>query len=611
MSHPAPAFWSPKLDVTCRAGGVILIRQTEPLGDWGRALPDRLVYWATKEPDRIFLARRDHGGDWQRLSYGQVLTFVRRIGAGLLARGLGPDRPLLILSENALEHACFGLAAQYVGVPYAPVSPAYSLTSKDHSKLKGIVDTLQPGMIFAQDGQRFATAIAAIHQPGMDIVLAENTGAVNGAMPYAGFGDGANSDAAEAAFSQLSNQTVAKYLFTSGSTGSPKAVINTQKMLMSNMAMVADCFRFLADHPPVIVDWAPWNHTASGNKVFNLTLYHGGTFHIDDGKPAAALIGETIRNLKDVSPTWYFNVPAGWDMLARAFEADQDLCRSFFARLDMMMYAGAGMAQHTWDALLRLSRQYAGREVLLTSGLGATETTPFALQCTQQFAAAGNIGVPARGVSLKLVPNDGKLEARLKGPSVTPGYFKDKVKTAEAFDEEGYYRLGDALRPFNPDDFSQGFLFDGRVAENFKLRTGTWVAVGALRAAVLNHFGAVLRDAVITGEDQDSLGALVFLNEAPMREHFGGNEAFAALLVRQDVTDWFAERLTEFARSATGSATRISRLVLLAEPPDLDKGEVTDKGSINQRAVLKERSIQVAALYADAPGVIASEGWIN
>jgi len=611
MSHPAPLFWSPKLEVTRRADGVILIEQTEPLGGWGRALPDRLVHWATKEPDRIFLARRDHGGDWQQLSYGQVLTLVRRIGAGLLAHGLGPDRPLLILSENALEHACFGLAAQYVGVPYAPVSPAYSLTSKDHSKLKGIVNTLQPGMIFAQDGQRFATAIAAVRQPRMVVVLAENADTVDGAMPYAGFGDGANSDAAEAAFLQLSNQTVAKYLFTSGSTGSPKAVINTQKMLMSNMAMVADCFRFLADHPPVIVDWAPWNHTASGNKVFNLTLYHGGTFHIDDGKPAAALIGETIRNLKEVSPTWYFNVPAGWDMLVRAFEADQDLCRSFFARLDMMMYAGAGMAQHTWDALLRLSRQYAGREVLLTSGLGATETTPFALQCTQQFAAAGNIGVPARGISLKLVPNDGKLEARLKGPSVTPGYFKDKVKTAQAFDDEGYYRLGDALRPADPDDFSQGFLFDGRVAENFKLRTGTWVAVGALRAAVLNHFGAVLRDAVITGEDQDSLGALLFLNEAPMQEHFGGNEVFADLLVRQNVTDWFAERLTEFARSATGSATRITRLVLLAEPPDLDKGEVTDKGSINQRAVLKERSKLVAALYADAPGVIVAEGWIN
>lgn len=604
MSRTAPEFWSPKLDVERRVDGSIVIEQAEPLGDWGRALPDRLVHWAAKDPDRIFLARRDHGGDWRHLSYGQVLAAVRRIGSGLLAHGLTRERPLLILSENSLEHACFGLAAQYIGVPYAPVSPAYSVMSKDHNKLKGIVETLKPGMIFAQDGTRFATAIAAIRRPGMDVVLVENTKAVGGAIPVEGFGNGVDTSAAEAAFALLGRDTVAKFLFTSGSTGSPKAVINTQKMLMSNMAMVADCFRFLADHPPVIVDWAPWNHTASGNKVFNLTLYHGGTFYVDDGKPAAALIGETIRNLKEISPTWYFNVPTGWDMLVRAFEADEDLCRSFFARLDMMMYAGAGMAQHTWDALLGLSRRYAGREVLLTSGLGSTETTPFALQCTKQFAASGNIGVPARGISLKLVPSGGKLEARLKGPSVTPGYFGDPVKTAEAFDDEGYYLLGDALRPADPDDFSQGFFFDGRVAENFKLRTGTWVAVGALRAAVLNHFGVVLRDAVITGEDQDSLGALLFLNEAPLRDRFGGDETFAALLLRDDVRAWFGAKLTDFSAAATGSATRITRLILLADPPDLDKGEVTDKGSINQRAVLNARAGLVAALYADAPEVI-------
>lgn len=580
--------------------------QSDPLGDWGRALPDRLVHWAKADPSRVFLARRGGDGAWQKLTYGAVLQTVRQIGAGLLALGLGSDRPLLVLSENSLEHACLGLAAQFVGVPYAPISPAYSLMSSDHIKLKAIAATLQPGLIFAQDGTKFAKAIAAIGHPDRAVLIAQNAPAIEEALSFAQFGRADGGDIADAAFAGLTNETVAKYLFTSGSTGSPKAVINTQKMLMSNMAMVADCFRFLTDHPPVIVDWAPWNHTASGNKVFNLTLYHGGTFYIDDGKPAPALIGETIRNLKEISPTWYFNVPAGWDMLVRAFEADADLCRSFFARLDMMMYAGAGMAQHTWDALLALSRRYAGREVLLTSGLGSTETAPFALMCSQQFASSGNIGVPARGLSLKLVPNGGKLEARIKGPSVTPGYYGDIEKTAEVFDDEGYYLLGDALRPADPDDLAQGFFFDGRVAENFKLRTATWVAVGALRAALVNQFGKVVRDAVITGENKDFLGALIFVNEGPLRDQFAGDEPLADLLQRADVRAWFSARLEEFAKAATGSATRVKRIVLLAEPPDLDKGEVTDKGSINQRAVLAARPDKVAAIYDDNSDAISA-----
>jgi len=599
-----PRFWSPSLEVEKRADGTILMRQTEPLGDWGRCLPDRLVHWAKERPDQTYLARRDHGGDWIRLTYAQVLAKVRALGSVLLERGLGAERPVLILSENSLEHALTGLAAQYVGVPYAPVSPAYSLMSSDHGKLKDIAALLQPGLILVQDGAQFATAVAAIRAPGVSVVAVENP--VAGMESFDALLQTPPSPDCAAAFAAITGETVGKYLFTSGSTGSPKAVINTQSMMMANMAMVADCFRYLKDEPPVVIDWAPWNHTASGNKVFNMILYNGGSFYIDDGKPSPALIGETVRNLREISPHYYFNVPTGWDMLVREFERDAAMCRRFFAKLDMMMYAGAGLAQHSWDALLGLSRKYAVKDVRLISGLGATETAPFALQSTEQWASSGNIGIPVRGLTLKLVPNDGKLEARVKGPSVTNGYYKDLKKTAEAFDEEGFYRLGDALRPADPNDLARGFFFDGRVAENFKLNTGTWVAVGALRAALVNHFGKTVRDAVITGADQAFLGALLFVNEAPLRDQFGGREPLADLVQRLDVRTWFQDRLTDFAAAATGSSTRVQKLIILAEPPSLDRGEVTDKGSINQRAVLQARSSDAAAIYDGRSDVISA-----
>jgi feruloyl-CoA synthase len=600
-----PRYWSPKLKVEHREDGSILMWQSEPLGDWARCLPDRLVHWATATPDAPYLARRGADGAWVKLSYREVLTAVRSVGSALLALGLGPDRPVLILSENSLEHAVMALAAQYVGVPYAPVSPAYSLMSSDHSKLKGIADLLQPGLIFAQDGQKFAAAIAAIRKDDVALAVVDNP--LPGCLGFDALTSHVVHPQTEAAFEAITGDTVAKYLFTSGSTGSPKAVINTQKMMMSNMAMVADCFRFMQTTPPVVCDWAPWNHTASGNKVFNMVLTHGGTFYIDDGKPAPGPIAETIRNLREVSPTYYFTVPTGWDMLVREFEKDADLCRTFFADLDLMMYAGAGMAQHTWDTMQSLAAMYSKRGVRVVSGLGATETAPFALQTTEQSPVSGNIGVPARGVTLKLVPNQGKLEARLKAPSVSPGYYKDPEKTAGMCDEEGFYLLGDALRPADPEDFTKGFFFDGRVAENFKLRTGTWVAVGALRAALVNHFGPTVRDAVITGDNEAYLGALLFLNEAALRQRFEGSEPLAELIARADVRAFFQTRLSDFAKAQTGSATRVKRLILLSDPPDLDKGETTDKGSINQRAVKTVRADAVAAIYAGRRDVVSAD----
>ncbi|MYM57091.1 feruloyl-CoA synthase [Thalassovita mangrovi] len=575
-------FWAPEFRVEKRDDGTILMEhpgQAERLAD---TIPARLKYWADTTPEATYLAQRADGGDWRRLSYGQVHERVRSLGAALLDLGLSQDRPVLILSENSLDHAILALAAQYVGVPSAAVSTAFSLVSETHDKLIGVAELLRPGLIFASDGARYAKAIDAIRTPDTKVAASAPTGDM---MDIAGLtGDPAKADAA---FDALTGDMVAKYLFTSGSTGSPKAVINTHDMLARNQDMVADCFRFLRDHPPVVVDWAPWSHTASGNKVFNMVLCNGGSYYIDEGKPTPHLIGETLRNLHEISPTWYFNVPAGYEMLLDEFRKDRALAEKFFAQLDMMMYAGAGMAQHIWDGLLQMARDVAGHDVLLTTALGATETGPFALMCTEQQDAPGNVGVPARGITLKLVPNEDKLEARLKSPSITQGYYQDAKTTAEHFDEEGFYLLGDALRPADPDDLTKGFFFDGRIAENFKLATGTWVAVGALRARLVDHFEGLIRDAVIVGENREELGALVFPAE-------GVTDADLPAL---------QNKLDSFAAAATGSSNRVRRMVVLTAPPDLDKGEATDKGSINQRAVIRERPAAVEQLYQAPRGV--------
>ncbi|MGB7285436.1 MAG: AMP-binding protein, partial [Salaquimonas sp.] len=487
------------------------MRQTEELPEHLPVLADYLDKWADEEPDRIWLARRANGTDWRRISYGDAREKVRSIASSLLKLGLGPERPLLVLSENSLEHALLGAACFYVGIPYAPVSPAYSLVSQDHGKLKGIAELLKPGAIYADDGDAFAPALASIAAPDQTIITATNQS--NGAISFDSLTEGDPRTVQEAK-ETVTSETVVKYLFTSGSTGSPKAVINTNRMICAMQAMVRDCYRFLEKQPPVVLDWAPWNHTAAGNKVFYLVLTNGGTFYIDDGRPTAAKFDETLRNLRDVSCTWYFNVPVGYEMLVDELEKDPLLAANFFKKLGMMFYAGAGMAQNTWDRLRDIGRKTTGHEVLLATGLGSTETAPFALACTDVQEKSGNVGVPSRGLSMKLVHSGDKLELRLKGPTITPGYHEDAEKTAEAFDEEGYYCMGDALRPADPNDFSKGFYFDGRMAENFKLNTGTWVSVGALRAFLVDAMDGLIRDVVIVGEDKAQVGALFILSEA-------------------------------------------------------------------------------------------------
>ncbi len=561
-------------------------------------------------PDRTYLAERDENGAWRTLTYAETLDRVRRIGTALLGFDLSPDRPIAILSGNDIEHALLGLAAQYVGIPYAPISPAYSLVSSDFSKLKDIVIALTPGLIFVADGAPFAKAIEAAVPAGVPVIATRRPIEGRGKATFADLVRTEVSAAVDEAHAFVEPDTIAKILFTSGSTGSPKGVINTQLMLCSNQEMVRDCYAFLQDEPPVVLDWAPWNHTAGGNKVFNMVLYNGGTFYIDDGRPTPDLIRKTARNLSDVAPTWYFNVPKGYEELIPHLDADTALRRRFFSRLNMMMYTGAGVAQHTWSALERLAVKATGERVILATGLGSTETAPFSLMCTTDQQIAGNIGIPARGLELKLVPLEGKLEARLKGPNITPGYWRDPALTAEAFDEEGFYRLGDAFRLAEPGNAAKGFYFDGRLAENFKLRTGTWVAVGALRARFIDHFGEIVRDVVIAGLDREHVGALVFPDVAACRALAGiaADASLEDVLMHPRVRAAFAEKLQSLSRASTGSSTRVERLLLMAEPPSIDLGEVTDKGSINQRAVLRHRAARVEELYEGSPGVIALDG---
>ncbi|PUB18983.1 feruloyl-CoA synthase [Yoonia sediminilitoris] len=591
MSNPSQNadFWSSEFDYAHREDGTILMKQRGTPDAYSPILADYLDHWADTTPDTTWIARRDHGGDWRRISYGQGRAQIRSIGAALLAMGLGPDRPLLILSENSLEHALLGMACAYVGVPYAPLSPAYSLMSKDFGKVRDIAALLSPGAIFADDGAAFGDAIAAIKDSDTKVINLSHPTA--GAVTFDSLlqADPAGSANARAA---LSPERTVKYLFTSGSTGSPKAVINTNQMICAMEALVRDCYRFLTKNPPVVLDWAPWNHTAGGNKVFYMVMTNGGSYYIDDGRPVPGKFDETLRNLRELSCTWYFNVPVGYDMLIEALEADPALAKQFFGNLGMMFYAGAGMAQRTWDRLRAAGRAATGHEVLLATGLGATETAPFALACTEPQEKSGNVGVPARELTLKLVPSGDKLEARLKGPTITPGYYGDPAKTADAFDEEGFYRMGDALRPADPDDFSKGFFFDGRIAENFKLNTGTWVSVGAVRAKLVDAMDGLIKDAVITGEDQSQLGAMLILSDTAARMNVSERHRL------------LTEKLGLAAKAATGSASRVRRAIILQDLPSFDRGEVTEKGSLNQRALRNNRTDTLARLYSDDPDVI-------
>ena len=581
-----------------RADGTIYMTTAQALARYHGTIGEPLEHWAKAAPDRVFLAQRNTQDRWRTLSYAQTLDQVKRIAASLLRRGLSAERPIVILSGNSIEHALLALTAMYAGMPYAPVSPAYSLMSSDFGKLRMIVDLLTPGMVFAADGGPFARALYATVPDDIELVVAQNP---LGDRPVTMFADllgGEDESGIAAAHARVTPDTIAKFLFTSGSTGTPKAVINTHRMLCSNQAMLAEGFAFVKDEPPVVVDWLPWSHTFGSNHNFNLVLVNGGSFYIDDGNPTPPGVPKTARNLRDIAPTIYFNVPKGYEALVPHFHADEQLRKNFFSRLKVLFYAGASLNQTTWDELTDLSMAATGERVIFLSSLGSTETAPSALACTWDADRAGNIGVPFPGVELKLVPNEGKLEARLRGPLITPGYWRQEQHTRDAFDSEGFYKIGDALKFADASDPGKGLLFDGRLAEDFKLTSGTWVSVGPLRARFVDFFAPYVRDAVFTGADRDDIAALIFPDIEACRRlaGFGADAAAVAIVNATPVRARFAELLKGFG-AGQGSSMRVMRLVLMAEPPSLDKAEMTDKGSINQRAVLASRAALAAQLY--------------
>jgi feruloyl-CoA synthase len=595
---------APEVTVERRTDGTIHLRSPHALPDYPDKLTERLVHWAREAPDRVFMADRQtfpppQGGGWRTITYAQTLACVRRIGAALLKRDLSPERPIAILSGNDLEHALLGLAANYVGIPYAPISPAYSLISSDFGKLRHIFNLLTPGLVFACNAQ-YAGAILAAVPPGVEVIIGPDFATLD-----------AEPAAAEAAHQHVGPDTIAKILFTSGSTGMPKGVINTQRMWCSNQAMVASALRFFRDEPPVIVDWAPWHHTAGGNHDVGLVLQNGGTMYIDEGKPLPGAIEATVRNLREIAPTWYFTVPKGYEALLPFFRADAALRENFFSRLKVLWFAGAGLAQHVFDEWKEMAHRTCGEDILFLTGLGSTETAPYAFGRMWDAANSANVGLPPPGLAVKLVPHDGKYEARLKGPNITPGYWREPKLTADAFDEEGYYKLGDALRFDDSARPEQGLLFEGRLAEDFKLATGTWVSVGPLRTAFISHFAPYAKDVVIAGADRDLVAAIVFPDLDACRRlapDLPKDAAAAEIVAHDSVRREFRFLLGSFARQSTGSSNRVARAILTDTPPSLDVGEATDKGSINQRMVLRHRAALVDELYA-APSarVIAIE----
>ena len=584
--------------------GTIVMRSPHVLPAYPRMLTERLVHWAKIAPDRIFLAQRDAAGAWRSMSYAQTLAAVRALGAALLARGLNAERPVAILSGNDIEHALIAVAAMHVGIPYAPISVPYSLLSQDFGKLKSIIEILSPGLVFANNGTAFARAIAAALPRDVEVAVTANAPADRTTTSLAALLQTPPASAVEAAHARVKPDQAAKILFTSGSTGRPKGVENTHRMLAANQAMIRAAMPFVGEEPPILVDWLPWNHTFGSNHNFGLVLDNGGSLYIDEGKPLPGPIETTVRNLREIAPTIYLNVPKGFEMLLPYLAADGALRDTFFSRLKVLFYAGAGLAQPVLDGFQELAVKTTGERILFMSSLGSTETAPAALSCNWQSERAGNIGLPLPGVTLKLIPREGKLEARLQGDNIMPGYWRAPELTADAFDEEGFYKIGDALKFADPADPAKGMLFDGRLAEDFKLATGTWVSVGPLRSAFIAHCAPLVRDVVLAGAERDEVTALIFpdvdacraiaadlASDAPVPHVLGDPRVRAA----------FARKLGGFAAASTGTSNRIVRAVLLAEPASLDIGEMTDKGSINQRAVLERRADLVAELYASEP----------
>ncbi len=585
--------------------GCIYLRAENALQPYPERMTDLLMQWASERPDATWMARRGADGEWVHISYSEAWTKAQSIGQYLLNLGLCEERPLAILSENSLEHALLMIGAMTVGIPYCSVSTAYSLMSQDFGKLRHVINTLTPGLVYASDLSKYGKAIEAAVPH--DTLIATNSIALRAdSMPatiaFEHILSTPVTPAVHAAMQTTHGDTIVKFLFTSGSTKLPKAVINTQRMICANQQQIAQSKPSVFDIPPVLVDWPPWNHTFGGNHDFFLVLYHGGKMYINDGKPTPALIGETIRNLTEIAPTVYYDVPIGLELLANEMKTNAALRKNLLSRLRMFFYAGAALAQPVWDALYAIEEQELGYRIPMTSGLGMTESSPFGLFVTHLEVKAGDLGLPCAGMQLKLVKHGDKVEVRYKGPNITPGYWRNTEATQEAFDEEGFLCTGDAVKWIDENNIHLGLKFDGRVAEDFKLATGTFVSVGPLRTKIIAAGAPYLQDAVITGLNMKEVGALLIPALIPCRKHLNLSDTATLLDVaaHPQLRSAMQAMLSTLAQTSTGSATRITRALLLDTPPSIDVGEITDKGSINQRAVLSHRAALVDALYADA-----------
>ena len=592
--------------VTLKDGvpGTHYLKADQDLQAFPERLTDRLQHWAHTKPTQTLFARRvkladGSLGEWRHVTYAEAWNKARNIAQGLINRGLNAERPVVILSENSLEHAMLALGCMVAGVPFVPTSPPYSLISQDYDKLKHVLRTVTPGLVFASDA-RYAKAIAATVSSDMEIVM--NEGGVEGKQVTT-FEALCNTPATaqvDVAIAATGPDTIVKFLFTSGSTKLPKAVINTQRLWCANQQQMAQSMPILAEAPLVLVDWLPWNHTFGGNHNFGMVVFHGGTMYIDDGKPTPALMHETLRNLREIAPTVYFNVPTGFEAIALAMKTDDLLRKTLLSRVQMFFYAGAALAQPIWDSLYESQEREIGERIVMGTGLGMTESGPFGIFVTNPYVNAGDLGVPTPGLELKLVDMGGKTEVRYRGPNITPGYWRNEEETKASFDDEGFFCTGDAVKWIDETDVHLGLKFDGRIAEDFKLATGTFVSVGPLRGKIIAAGAPYIQDVVLTGINLKEVGAMVF--PTPAVRTLSGMAAdvpLADVLSSEVVLAHFQKVLNELSKTSTGSANRIARMCLLSEPPTIDKGEITDKGSINQRAVLSHRADTVAALHEE------------
>jgi feruloyl-CoA synthase len=586
------------------SGGAFLLRSPVPLKPYAPSMAHLLRGWAKAETGRNFLAERNREGGWRRMSYGEASGLADAVGQALLDRGASPERPVMILSGNSIDHALIMLGAYVAGVPVVPVSVAYSLMSQDHAKLKHIFQEIRPALVFAALGKTFEKALRALDLSGVEVVVGTEPPDGIKTTPFSALIETKPGPAIEHAYSAVGPDTVAKILYTSGSTGLPKGVINTHRMMVSNQMMAEQVWPFVKEPPLVLLDWLPWNHTFGGNHNFNLVLAQGGALYIDAGKPAPSLIEESVRNLQEIAPTIYFNVPAGFGMIVSYLERDEALARNFFSRLKMIVYAGAALSQDLWDRLEALSVKITGKRVPMVSSWGATETAPSSTSGHLLIERAGVIGLPAPGVELKFVPSGSKFEVRVKGPNVFPGYWRRPDLTRDAFDEDGFYKIGDAAKLEDESDPSKGVVFDGRVAEDFKLSTGTWVHAGGLRVAALAAAAPALQDAVVTGQDRDCIGLLAWANVNALKNICGDPTKHndpAKLIASAEVREHVRKGIAAHNAAQSGSSAQIRRVLLMLEPPSIDANEITDKGYINQRAVLERRRELVDKLHAASP----------